>query len=169
MSTCRIPYPYFRDQKLCTVLHWRGPTESNCRYISKGHSHLCIPRAASWYGWRDLNPHARRPRILSPLCLPFHHIHIIKTPCLFKAYKRVCCTGLKLLRSTAGVGFEPTHAESKSAELPLFYPAITCLRYRNTHHIRMLRSKNTQFAHMGYRHSTACSSRYGTHIHSQDH
>ena len=27
----------------------------------------------NWYRQRDLNPHALRQGILSPLCLPFHH------------------------------------------------------------------------------------------------
>lgn len=33
-----------------------------------------------WYSRRDLNPHALRQRILSPLCLPFHHSNIIGAP-----------------------------------------------------------------------------------------
>ena len=44
-----------------TDLKVKPPTNAKCCLFSK------------WCGRRDSNPHAKKPEILSLLCLPFHH------------------------------------------------------------------------------------------------
>ena len=63
------------------LLHqcWRRRSDSNGWCLFKGHSALAVRRLRPlghvslnvWWGWRDLNSHARRHWFLRPACLPF--------------------------------------------------------------------------------------------------